>query len=80
MWIRHVLVPGITNSEEHLMSLREFISTLKTVKKVEVLGYHTMGVSKWEYCNEEYPLKGVPEATSEDVERAKNILGIKILS
>jgi len=76
MWIRHVLVPGITDSEEHLNSLKELISTLKTVQKIEVLGYHTMGVTKWEYCEEEYPLKGVPAATAEDVKRAKEILGI----
>ena len=74
MWIRHVLVPGITDSKEHLKSLKEFIGTLKTVKKVEVLGYHTLGVHKWEYCEEEYPLKNVPEATIEDVKRAKEIL------
>ena len=47
MWIRHVLVPGITDSKEHLESLRDFIKSLNTVKKIEVLGYHTMGVSKW---------------------------------
>lgn len=76
MWIRHVLVPGITDSEEHLKSLKEFIGTLKTVEKVEVLGYHTLGVHKWELSEEEYPLKDVPEATKEDVKRAKSILGI----
>jgi len=77
MWIRHVLVPGITDSEEHLKSLKEFISKLKTVEKVEVLGYHTLGVHKWELSEEEYPLKGVPEATLEDVKRAKSILEIE---
>ena len=51
--------------------------TLKTVQKVEVLGYHTLGVSKWELCEEDYPLKGVPEATKEDVKRAKKILEIE---
>lgn len=76
MWIRHVLVPGITDSEEHLTSLKEFIKTLKTVKKVEVLGYHTLGAHKWDLCDEEYPLQGVPEATIEDVKRAKKILEI----
>jgi len=76
VWIRHVLVPGITDSEEHLTSLKKFIAQMPNVKKVEVLGYHTMGISKWEFCEEEYPLKGVPEAKSEDVLRAKNILGI----
>lgn len=77
MWIRHVLVPGITDSEEHLTALREFIKSLKTVQKVEVLGYHTLGVHKWEKSEEEYPLAGVPEATIEDVKRAKRILGIE---
>ena len=75
--IRHVLVPGITDSEEHLKSLKEFISTLKTVQKVEVLGYHTLGVHKWAQSEEDYPLAGVPEATIEDVKRAKHILGIE---
>ena len=77
MWIRHVLVPGITDSEEHLIKLREFINSLKTVQKVEVLGYHTLGVHKWAQSEEEYPLAGVPEATVEDVKRAKRILGIE---
>ena len=76
MWIRHVLVPGINDKVEYLEALRDFINTLKTVQKVEVLGYHTMGVSKWEYCDEEYPLKDVPAATREDVKRAEEILGI----
>lgn len=76
VWIRHVLVPGITDSETHLKQLKEFIENLKNVQKIEVLGYHTMGIAKWEYCEEEYPLKGVPAATSEDVKRAKEILGI----
>ena len=74
MWIRHVLVPGITDSEEHLKSLKEFISTLKTVEKVEVLGYHTLGAHKWEASEEEYPLKGVPQLTKEEKEEAENII------
>lgn len=48
MWIRHVLVPGLTDGEDDLKSMSEFISTLKTVKKVEVLPYHAFGVPKWE--------------------------------
>lgn len=76
MWIRHVLVPGINDKKEYLELLKEFISTLDTVQKVEVLGYHTMGVSKWEYYDEPYPLEGVPDATDEDVKRAEEILGI----
>lgn len=77
MWIRHVLVPGITDSEEELRKTREFIDTLKTVKKVEILPYHTLGIFKYENMHIPYTLKDVPEPTAESVRRAKEILGAK---
>ena len=40
IWIRQVLVPGITDNEEDLLDLNIFIKSLKTVKNVEILGYH----------------------------------------
>ena len=48
MWIRHVLVPGGSDKDEYLHRLADFIHTLKTVERVEVLPYHTLGVFKWE--------------------------------
>lgn len=77
MWIRHVLVPGITDSEEQLTRLKEFIDTLKTVERVEVLPYHTLGVFKWEQLGLPYALKDVAPPTGEQVARAKEILGIE---
>ena len=74
IWIRQVLVPGITDSEQSLERTRKFIDTLKTVEKVEVLPYHTMGVVKYEKLGLEYPLKGVEAPTKESVEKAKTIL------
>ncbi len=74
IWIRQVLVPGITDGEEDLKKTRAFIDTLKTVEKVEVLPYHTMGVVKYEKLGIEYPLKGVSAPTKESVENAKKIL------
>jgi len=76
MWIRHVLVPGITDLEKHLKDLNKFIRTLKTVEKVEVLGYHWLGKEKWELMGEIYPLEGVPEASNEDISKAEKLLGI----
>lgn len=76
IWIRQVLVPGITDKAEDLHKLKDFISSLSSVKKVEVLPYHSMGRFKWEELGFEYTLDGVPEATLEDVEKAKKILGI----
>ena len=67
MWIRHVLVPGITTEDDELHRLRSFLDTLKTVERVEVLPYHTLGVVKWQKLGWEYPLAGVPEPTKEQV-------------
>lgn len=77
MWIRHVLVPGLTDDEEGLKKTAEFISSLKTVKKVEVLPYHTLGVFKWEKLGIDYPLKGVRTPTGEEKARAEEILGVR---
>lgn len=76
MWIRQVLIPGYTDDEQDLLKLKEFIASLKSVEKVEVLPYHTLGKYKWVNLNEEYKLEGVREATEEDVNRAKQILEI----
>lgn len=76
MWIRQVLVPEYTDKEEDLIELKDFLSTLKTVDKVEILPYHDMGKFKWLELGLEYPLEGVPVATPEDVDRAKKILGL----
>lgn len=74
MWIRHVLVPGITDDDKLLEELGEFIDGLKTVEKVEVLPYHTMGEVKYIKLGIEYPLKGVEPPTAERIENAKKIL------
>lgn len=76
IWIRQVLVPGITDDETDLLKLKDFISSLKTVKKVELLPYHNMGKYKWEKLGLKYELENIRPATSDDVEKAKKILGI----
>ena len=75
MWIRHVLVPGITTEEDELYRLRSFLDTLKTVERVEVLPYHTLGVFKWKELGIPYQLEGVAPPTKEQIDRAKKILG-----
>ena len=75
MWIRHVLVPGITTDEDELHRLRSFLDTLKTVERVEVLPYLTLGVFKWKELGIPYQLEGVDPPTKEQIDRAKEILG-----
>ena len=74
MWIRQVLVPNITDGEESLQRTRAFIDSLKTVEKVEVLPYHTLGEVKYEKLGIDYPLKGVETPSKERVMQAKHIL------
>lgn len=74
MWIRHVLVPGITDKDEYLKKTREFIDTLDTVKKVEVLPYHTLGAYKWKELGIPYKLEGVDPPTEDRIANAKKIL------
>lgn len=78
MWIRHVLVPGVTDDESGLAELSDFIQSLKTVSRVEILPYHTLGLFKWEKLNIPYPLEGVPTPTEEQVKKAEEILGISV--
>lgn len=77
MWIRHVLVPGVTDDEEQLKNLKAFINTLDMVERVEILPYHTLGVFKWKELGIPYGLEGVEPPTAEQVQRAEKILGIR---
>lgn len=75
MWIRHVLVPKITDNDEYLYQLRDFISSLNSVDRVEVLPYHSLGEYKWQELGIDYQLKGVNPPSKERIENAKKILG-----
>ena len=77
IWIRQVLVPGFTDDKEDLLKLKDFISSLKTVQKIELLPYHNIGEFKWKKLGLDYPLEGIRQANDEDIKRAKEILGIK---
>ena len=77
IWIRQVLVPGITDNKEDLIKLKNFITSLKTVQKVEILPYHDLGKYKWEALGAKYGLENVKPATEEDVKIAKEILEIE---
>ena len=74
VWIRHVLVPGITTDEEQLTQLRQMLDTLHNIQKVEVLPYHTLGTFKWEQMGVPYSLKDVEPPTADQIARAREIL------
>lgn len=74
IWVRHVIVPGVTLYQEYLERLGEFLGTLNNVKALDVLPYHSMGIVKYENLKMEYPLKGTREATKQEAVAAKNII------
>ncbi len=74
VWIRHVLVPGITDNDEYLHKTADFIKTLKNVKKIEVLPYHTLGEYKWKELGIPYQLEGVDPPEDDRKENAEKIL------
>ena len=75
VWIRHVLVPGVTDDPAALGRLGDFIRTLTNVKRVEVLPYHTLGVPKWEALGLPYGLPGVEPPSDASLSAARRMLG-----
>lgn len=74
IWIRHVVVPTITQNDEYLFRLGEFIATLKHIKALDVLPYHTMGIPKYESLGMEYPLKGIKPLEKKDAIAAREVV------
>ena len=77
VWIRQVLIPGYTDDKFDFIKLKEFLNTLKNVEKVEILPYHDLGKFKWEKLGDKYELENVKSPTNEDIQKAKNLLGIE---
>ena len=74
MWVRHVLVPGITDDPANLHGIRAFLDTLSNVEKLEVLPYHSMGKVKYDNLGIDYALKDTPQLTKAEAKSAESII------
>lgn len=74
VWIRHVLIPGITDNDTYLHELVDFLKTLNNIERIDVLPYHTLGTYKYEELGIAYPLKEIGPPTTERIENANRIL------
>ncbi len=74
-WIRYVLVPGLNDSSEDIIGLKQMLSQFTFCQKFEFLPYHTLGKHKWKLMGLDYSLNNTSTATSEDVKKAEQILG-----
>ena len=59
IWVRQVIVPGWNDTKECIEGLNAFLRKIKTIRKVELLGYHNMAESKYEKLGIRYKLKGL---------------------
>lgn len=81
VWIRHVLVPGITDRDDLLEKFADFVVSLgSVVERVEILPYHNLGEYKWSEIGMEYELKDVEPPSVERVENAKKIIASRGIS
>ncbi|WP_232225141.1 pyruvate formate-lyase-activating protein [Seonamhaeicola sp. S2-3] len=74
MWLRYVLIPGITNTPDLLHEMGNYFKDYKTIEKIEIQPYHKLGVHKWEALGWEYQLKDARENTQEEIDEAVAIL------
>ena len=77
MWIRHVLVPEYSDFDEDLDALGDFVRSLKSVEKAEILPYHTLGKFKWENLKIPYALENISPPTKERIENAEKRIALK---
>lgn len=74
MWLRYVLIPGITNKPELLHEMGKYFKDYKTIEKIEIQPYHKLGIHKWESLGWDYQLKDARENTKEELDAAVEIL------
>ncbi len=73
MWVRFVLVPGLTDAPDNVAAVADVVAGLATVERVEVLPFHQLGRTKWAATGEKYLLGGTRAATPEQAEDARTI-------
>jgi pyruvate formate lyase activating enzyme len=71
LWIRYVLVAGLTDGEDNVQRVADFCATLETVQRVEILRFHQMGRDKWHRLGLDYPLEGVEPPSVEVMARVR---------
>lgn len=80
MWIRYVLVPGYTDAFDDVEKLADFVATLESVERVEVLPFHKMGEHKWQELGYPYQLKTVQPPSAELLNRVVNQFRLRNLN
>lgn len=73
IWVRQVILPGLNDNEEYVEALNTFLSSIKTVRKIELIGYHNMAENKYEKLGLKYKLLGLKPMNREKLERLSSL-------
>lgn len=74
VWIRHVVVPTITQNDDYLYQLGYYIGQFHNVKALDILPYHTMGINKYKSLGMDYPLEGIPALDKSEAIQARKVV------
>lgn len=78
VWLRYVLVPGLTDFQEDIDALAKFIEPLENIERVDVLPFHNMALHKWEKLELPYELKNQRVPTQEETKKVQDFLNAAI--
>lgn len=74
MWIRQVIIPGINDTEEYVLELKEYLKNINNIEKIELLPYHTLGEEKYNKLNILYPLVGTKTMDKKRITELEKLL------
>jgi pyruvate formate lyase activating enzyme len=72
MWVRFVLVPGLTDGYDNVERVADICASLESLERVEILRFHQLGAGKWEKLGIDYPLKDTAPPSAELSERVRD--------
>ena len=73
-WVRHVVVPGMTDSHEEMTTLGEFVQPMQNIHRLELIAYHELGKHKWELMGQTYPLENIPPASAQQMTTLREMM------
>ena len=73
VWIRQVIIPGINDTKEYLIKLKDYLKKMDNIEKIEFLPFHHLGFDKYEKLNMPNPLKNTKEMDKKETEKLYNI-------